>query len=131
LTITNKPAEWNPKESRVTGTTTNEWVLDGWFQQHRTKMDDGYVSIEIWTYDADKKTYRTWAFLKGGISYEMTGNWDERSNTLTCKADLQNEITATLKMHSLDDDNREFSFVAKDAKGKIYLNTAGKLIRKK
>src|SRR4051794_25718281 len=58
--IVHKPAEWNPKEARVTGTSTNEWVLDGWFQHHRVKDDQGTEGIDIMTYDPRKRTYRSW-----------------------------------------------------------------------
>ena len=52
-----KPTEGDPKGSKGTGTSTNEWILDGWFQQHKGKGDDGsHEILEVWTYDAATKT---------------------------------------------------------------------------
>src|SRR5262249_55210924 len=36
-----KPTELDPKGSKGSGTSTNEWILDGWFQQHKGKVADG------------------------------------------------------------------------------------------
>jgi hypothetical protein len=125
-----KPAEWTPKEMRTVGTTTNEWVLDGWFQHHKVKDDQG-ERIDVMTYDPRKKTYRSWSFDSNGYANEMTGDWDEKSKTLTTQGDFGNGITAVAKMLFIDNDNREVNLVAKDVKGKIYLDIRGKLSRQK
>ena len=82
-----KPTERDPKGSKGAGTSTNEWILDGWFQQHKGKVGDGGPEIlEIWTYDQQTKTYRAWGFIgPGGGRYEGTATWDEKSSTLTYK----------------------------------------------
>src|SRR5262249_42870250 len=36
-----KPTELDSKGSKGSGTSTNEWILDGWFQQHKGKVGDG------------------------------------------------------------------------------------------
>src|SRR5947208_636517 len=69
-----KPAEWTPKEARLIGTSTNEWGLDGWFQHHKTKYDQGTESIEVLTYDPRKKSFRIWSFDSNGFANEMTGD---------------------------------------------------------
>lgn len=126
-----KPAEWTPKEERFTGTSTNEWVLDGWFQHHKVKDDQGTEGIELLTFDPRMKTYRYWSFFSNGLIKEMTGEWDEKSKTFTTKADIGNGITVVGKMHFIDSDNRESTVVAKDAAGKVYLDLRGKLTRQK
>ncbi len=126
-----KPAEWTPKERRLTGTSTNEWVLNGRYQRHKTKWDNGNESFEMLTYDPRKKTYRTWYFDAGGNSNEMTGTWDEKSKTLTTKGDFGNGITAIAKMKFLDENTREVNLVAKGAAGKTYLDIRGRLTRRK
>src|SRR5215472_5068243 len=56
-----KPTEVDPEGSKGSGMSTNEWILDGWFQQRKGKGDDGrHEILEVWTYDADAKTYRAW-----------------------------------------------------------------------
>ena len=80
-----KPTELDPKGSKGSGTSTNEWILDGWFQQRKGKGDDGrHEILEVWTYDGHTKTYRAWGFIgPGGGRYEGIATWDEKSNTLT------------------------------------------------
>jgi hypothetical protein len=84
-----KPTELDPKGGKGTGTSINEWILGGWFQQHKGKLEDGHEILEIWTYDQQTKTYRAWGFIgPGGGRYEGTGTWDEKSNTLSYKVVL-------------------------------------------
>ena len=59
-----QPTEWDPKGSKGTGTSTNQWILDGWFQQRQGKGDKPpHELLEVWTYDADTKMYRAWGFM--------------------------------------------------------------------
>src|SRR6516162_4338706 len=52
----NKPTKSDPKGSKGTGSSTNKWILDGWFQQHKGGPRDGRTQIlEIWTYDQHTK----------------------------------------------------------------------------
>jgi hypothetical protein len=128
-----KPAEWEPKGSKGTGTTTNEWILDGWFQQHKGKTDDGRLEIlEIWTYDQRSKTYRAWGFMApGGDHFEATGAWDEKSNTLTYRAKGPGGVTIVSTMRFINKDNREATRVATDAAGKLFQDARFKLTRQK
>lgn len=125
-----KPAEWNPKEKRGAGTTVNEWILNGWFQHHKAKDDQGNESIDILTYDPRTKTYRFWSFFSEGFAVEEAGTWDEQSKTLTTKADVDG-ITVLSTMRFIDNDTRELTRVAKDGKGKVYLDMRSKLTRQK
>ncbi len=120
-TISRK-AEWSLKEVRSSGTSTNEWALDGWFQLHNVKDEGGTESIQILTYDPRKKAYRYWGFYSNGLIKELTGAWDEKAKTLTMKADLGGGIRAVEKFTFRDSDNREATLVVKDAAGKIYLD---------
>jgi hypothetical protein len=127
--MTSRVAEWTPKEIQYSGTSTNEWVLDGRFQQHKVKHDQGVEGIDILTYDPRKKAFRFWSFDSFGISNEMTGVWDEKKQTLTMKGDVAEGITVVAVMQFRDADNREITYVAKDAAGKIYLDIRGKMTR--
>lgn len=40
-----KPTEGEPKGSKGTGTSTNEWTLDGWFQQHKGNTAAGSSAV--------------------------------------------------------------------------------------
>ena len=127
---TARVAEWNPKETKYSGTSSNEWVLDGRFQHHKVKFDDGTEGIDIMTYDADKKAYRNWSFRSTGFTSETAGEWDEKSKTMTMK-EMVGEVTIVTSMRFVDNDNREMTVVARDAAGKLYIDTHGKLSRTK
>src|SRR5262249_20089785 len=73
-----KPTEGAPKGSKGRGTSTNEWILGGWFQQRKGKGDDPpHEIVEIWTYDVQTKAYRAWGFIAPGANhYEGAGTWD-------------------------------------------------------
>ena len=128
-----QPAEWEPRGSKGTGTTTNEWILGGWFQQHKGKADDGPLEIlEIWTYDQPTQTYRAWGFIApGGDHFQATGTWDEKSSTLSHQAKGPGDVTIVSTMRFIDRDNREATRVAKDAAGKLYQDARFKLTRQK
>jgi hypothetical protein len=132
IDMVSKPAEWTKQEVKLTGTTTNEWTLGGRFQIHRAKYSPTHVeSVEMLTYDADRKVYRFWHFNSNGIANETTGAWDEKSKTMTFKGDFGNGITSVSKMRFVDKDTREAVMTAKDKSGKVYLDVHVKLVRQK
>lgn len=128
-----KPTEGETRGSKGAGTTTNEWMLGGWFQQHRGKADDGsHEILEIWTYDASSKSYRAWGFMAPGANcYEAICTWDESSNTLTYKGKGPGDVTTVSTMRFLDQDNRVGTRVATNAMGKVVQDTVFKLTRQK
>ena len=128
-----KPTEGDPKGSKGTGTSANEWTLDGWFQQRKGKGDNPpHEIVEIWTYDVQTKTYRAWGFMAPGANhYEGTGTWDEKSNTLSYKGKGPGDVTFASTMRFIDKDNWEATRVARDAAGKIVQDTRFKLTRQK
>jgi hypothetical protein len=128
-----KPAEWEPQGSKGAGTTTNEWILDGWFQQHKGKSDNGRLEIlEIWTYDQPTTTYRAWGFIApGGDHFEAIGAWDEESSTLSYTAKGPGDVTIESTMRFIDKDHREATRVATDAAGKLFQDARFKLTRQK
>jgi len=128
-----QPTEGEPKGSKGSGTSTNEWVLDGWFQQHKGKGDNPpHEILEVWTYDAHTKTYRAWGFMAPGANhYESAGTWDEKTNTLTYKGKGPGDVTFESTMHFIDEDNRVGTRVAKSAAGKSVQDTRLNLTRQK
>jgi len=128
-----KPTERDPKGSKGAGTSTNEWILDGWFQQRKGKGDDGgHEMLEVWTYDGHTKTYRAWGFMAPGANpYEGTGTWDEKTNTLSYKGKGPGDVTFVSTMRFIDKDNWEATRVARDAAGKLVQDTRFKLTRQK
>jgi hypothetical protein len=128
-----KPTESEPKGSKGAGTSTNEWILDGWFQQHKGKGDAPFHEIlEIWTFDANAKMYRAWGFMAPGADrYEAAGTWDEKSSTLTYKGKGPGDVSTVSTMRFVDKNNRVGSRVAKDTAGKVVQDTRFTMIRLK
>jgi hypothetical protein len=128
-----KPTEGEPNGSKGSGTSTNEWILDGWFQQHKGKGDNPpHEILEIWTYDAHTKTYRAWGFMAPGANhYQATATWNEKTNTLTYKGKGPGDVTFVSTMHFIDEDNRVGTRVAKNAVGKLVQDARFKLARQK
>ena len=128
-----QPTETEPNGGRGAGTSINEWILDGWFQQHRGKGENPrHEILEVWTYDPHTKTYRAWGYMApGAMHYEAAGTWDEASKTLTYKGKGPGDVTTESTMRFIDHDNRIGTRVAKDAAGKVIQDTRFKLTRQK
>lgn len=99
-----KVAEWTPKEVRTTGTITNEWVLGGRFVQGKGSDSLKLHFVTHWTYDAQRKAYRTWFFDSNGQALEWGGKWDEKAKAFVVKNDMGNGITGTLTARVVDKD---------------------------
>lgn len=114
-----KPAAWTPKEVKTTGTNKYEWVLDGRFLQDTEQNGDGSEVFGLWTFDATAKIYRGWFFGSEGNVVEWKGQWDEG---LRMEADLGNGVVLTGVNRFPDKDTYEWTLVAKDKDGKVYLD---------
>lgn len=125
-----KPAEWTPKEERMTGTLTNEWLLDRRFVQQRGKESNGMEHVQMKTYDPQRKQYRLWHFDTAGTAADSTGKWDEDSKTMTWSSE-RNGITGTNVVRFVGNDAIEWNLVAKDRGGKLYLDMGGRFSRRK
>lgn len=127
-----KPAEWTPEGGKTEGEEKIELVLGGRFIQGRARTQPGDVEA-IWhgTFDPGRKVYRVWYFDSLGNIVDSTGTWDPKSNTLTWRETPQPGITSNFHWRFIDDDTFEWDVLARDAAGKVYLDMAGKLTRKK
>lgn len=123
-------AEWTPKEGRVKGVLTREWVLNGRYVQEMSKQSDG-DAIVMFTYDPAKSAYRWWMFNSQGNNIEMSGQWDEKTQTLNCTSELGNGLTNTSTIHFLDADTHKWTAIVKDGQGKIFFDAAGTCTRRK
>ena len=79
-------------------------------------------------YDVNKKAYRSWSFRTGGLSFEMSGQWDEKTKTMTLQ-DMVGDVTVVATMRFLDKDTREVTVLARNPAGKIYLDSSSNLTR--
>jgi hypothetical protein len=122
-------SEWTPAEARAKGFLTREWVLDGQFLQEKGKHSNG-DSIVMFSYDVQKKMYRSWFFTSDGNTTETQGLWDESAKILTFSSDLNGlKNTSTIKF--IDEDTHQWTAVVKDTKGKVFYDGEGKCTRRK
>lgn len=129
--MTNKPAAWTPKEERKANVATNEWVLGEMFLQGRGRTSDKVESVDLTTYDPQKKAYRTWYFDSRGYHSVWSGQWDEAAKTMTIRSDWDDGVTAQAQMRFIDPSSRELKLVAKDKEGKLLLDAQGEIRRRK
>ena len=74
---------------------------------------------------ARARVYRAWVFLPGGNAASFSSRWDESAQAFKGTADVGNGITRTTTHHFVDRDTYEWTIVAKDRGGKVYLDIAG------
>ncbi len=126
-----KPGPWNPAGRKITGIETTEWILGGRFQQtrnaNRPANPDG---LFLCTYDTQLKAYRAVNFDDQGFINDMTGQWDEAAQTMNWTSE-KNGFRATGATRFVGPDNIEWQLTVKDPDGKVMLEMAGKLARKK
>jgi len=127
-----KPGPWNPTGQKATGVETTEWILGGRFLQTRNANRPANPdNMSLCTYDPQLKAFRTWYCDDQGFVNDMTGQWDEAAQTLNWTSEAKNGFRATAAMRIAGPDNIEWQMAVKDADGKVMLEMAGKLERKK
>lgn len=125
-----RAAEWTPKEVRAKGVLNREWVLDGRYVQETSKQSDGDAMV-MFTYDSAKRAYRSWLFNTQGHNIEVSGQYDEKSQTLTCTSDVGNGLLNTTTIQFIDLNTHQWTAVVKDKNGKIYFDAEGTCTRQK
>lgn len=127
--IVSKPAQWNPREKRTTGEVTREWVLEKQFVQELSRSSGRPTRQLMWSYDRKDKVVRHWLFDAEGTTQEATGQWDERSKTLTMPTDLGKGITQIERVRFVDDDHYVWTSIAKNEQGAVLLDIEGSATR--
>ena len=122
-----------PEETRSTNLVVKrELVLGSRFVQAGGFDDKGKPTYTgMYTYDANRKTYRYWFFLSGGFYTESTGTWDESSQTFIFKNRLPGGVTGVITLRFLDEVTFVFSVISRDAGGDITYHLEGKSVRQK
>jgi hypothetical protein len=126
-----KTAIWTPKERKESTTQQGEWALKGRFLSLRGRNGDGGEDLQLMTFDPDQKAFRRWYFDSEGNATESTGQWDEKTRTLTWTGSLGDGVTAVSVWKFTDKNTLDWTRIAKDDKGKIYVNIEGKSVRQK
>lgn len=73
--------------SSMKGESSAKWVLDGRFVEQNgvLKSNDGNrLAIRtLYTYDSEKRVYRSWSFISSGSVTESEATWDSKTKTMT------------------------------------------------
>jgi hypothetical protein len=129
--VTYNPAVATARQERVTGKITSKWVLGGRFvQEEGRSLGSDRDHMVLWSYDPQKKAYRSWFYDSVGSANESQGQWDEKSKTLSWKADLGDGMTYVSRHHFIDKDTYEWDYVVTDKDGKVYMDVHGKHTRR-
>jgi len=118
-----------PSQSRSSGTAA--WALGGRFLQGKSKGDDNSESMNLFTYDPNRRAVRVWWFSSLGYTSVSTGGWDEATSTFTFKADDSAPMTVIMTDHFIDDDHREYKVTTQDVDGKVVFQMSAKSTRQK
>jgi hypothetical protein len=120
-----------PAPSQLRSSGTAAWALGGRFLQGKSKGDDNSESMNLFTYDPNRRAVRAWWFSSLGYTSVSTGDWDEATSTFTFKADDSAPMTVIMTDHFIDDDHREYKVTTQDVDGKVVFQMSAKSTRQK
>ncbi len=122
-----------PEQANLTYVLKGQSILGGRFvQQIGSSHDDAEpTQMGMYTYDPNEKSYRYWFFMSSGFFTDITGTWDESSQTFTFTDWLPRRGGATITQRFLDKTTFVFSMTTKDAGGKVAYQMEGKAVRQK
>jgi hypothetical protein len=118
-------SEWSPTQQTKTGTHSCKWILDERHLQETGRDSDGSAYMSVSSYDAAAKAYRMTVFQSNGSTSQMSGKWDDGSNTFTWSRDLDGGIRMTASYQLVKPDEFKFSYVARDGDSKVYFRLEG------
>ena len=128
---TAKKTEWAPQETHSTAVDVAKWILDGSHVEIEIQTSEKQSLKVILSYDSAKQMYRSWTFGPNGYCLENQMQWNEKTKTFSGKYEVTEGVTCETTARFVDDDTYEWNWLAKDAKGTIYVDTHGKKTRKK
>jgi hypothetical protein len=126
-----KKAEWEPKEVRTSGdVATTKWIMNGWYLEDRKAPGQGTEHLGIWNYDPTEKAFNYTMFqAPGGYRAGFTIRWNEKTQTFDGTAQYPNGVTMKTSDRFPNKDTKEWTAVATDAAGKVYLDMKCKEVR--
>jgi hypothetical protein len=118
-----RPAEWTPKETRMTSVVTRQWILNERFVLDQSVHADGQESLALFGYDPQAREYRTWWFNSEGHRNSSRGRWDSRTRTFSfeTKPDQGRVSRSTIRL--LAPDKHEWNIKVTDATGKVFYDS--------
>ena len=125
----NKMSEWNPEESRNTGTAVAKLILGGQFLLCKNAADQAEpYGMTIFSYDPGKERYCSWIYDALGNTVEAAGQWDSDTQTLSfIPIGRPGENRVTFRF--LDNQTTEYTIQGKDVTGKTLIDVEGTWVR--
>jgi hypothetical protein len=117
-----KPAEWTPAGGRSTAMVTREWILNGRLVMDTSLHSDGQESVALIGYDPGQKIYRSWWFNSLGHRNDSRGQWNEGSQTLSYRTELEDGKSMHSSVRFADANREAWEFKVTDAAGKVYFD---------
>ncbi len=125
-----KKAEWTPEEVRTSGeTATTKWIMNGWYLEERNAPGQGTEHLGIWNYDRAQKAFQFTMYQPGGFRADFTLHWNEKTKSFEGTAPYPNGVTMRTTGRFPNKDTKEWTAIATDAAGKVYLDMKCKEIR--
>jgi hypothetical protein len=126
-----KKAEWTPEEIRRSGAVaTTKWIMNGWYLEDRNAPGETSEHLGIWHFDPVEKTFHYTMFqAPGGFRTDFTMRWNEQTQRFEGTASYPNGVTMRTTGRFPNKDTKEWTAVATDADGKVYLDMKCKEVR--
>jgi hypothetical protein len=126
----------DPKGKRkIRGSYSAKWVVDGRFLELLETYDSAEKLPDVktlMTFDPERKIFRAVAFFGNGIINESKGTWDEKTRTMEWTSkDADSGRSSVTRSAFADDGTENWTFVEKDAGGKVVGTIEGKNTLKK
>lgn len=129
-----KPGVWVPDGGKSNGSETVEWTLDKKFTQCKHLQQPGNKeALSLVGFDTRSNVFRTWFFDSSGNlpRSEITGQWDESTQTLTFNGTDPEDVTITSTQKFVGTERIEMRSVWRSKDGKILMEIEGAATRKK
>jgi hypothetical protein len=123
-------AEWTPEPKEGSGTLTFTRMLGGQFLHEKGEHSDKTSNITLFTFDAERKTYRTWWFSSTGQTAESTGEWDEATRTFTWTS-VGSAFPSMAQHRFTSEGTFDWQVIIRDSKDNVVFRMEGKAIRAK
>ena len=124
------------EDRKPDGTATAKWVLQGRFLEQTGDLEPGDNGLEfelktLLTWDAQKKSYRSWTFASTGYAVQADATWDAGTKTMTSVAEdptTGNTITTTARFN--EPGVETWKIVTTDRTGRVVGEITGRNVKR-
>lgn len=118
-----RPAEWTPKETRMTSVVTRQWILNERFVLDQSVQADGQESLALFGYDPQAGEYRAWWFNSEGHRNSSRGRLDSRTRTFSFETKPEQGHVSRSTIRLISPEKHEWNIKVTDATGKLFYDS--------